>query len=322
MTSVSAFLWALDVDARQNVTSVSPDCLNQSIAPGSYRWLHIQCDGTDANEVMAHARLPGRVADTLAAPETRPRAFKMEHGTAVYLRGINKNPGSEPEDMISLRVWLSDNLIVTARRQGKRLQSVSDTRLQLEQQQIAYGPAELLNTLIANMADQTRETVDTMDDLLNQFELQDRIEKKQRIQLGVLRRQSAAIRRYLAPQRDALDALLRIEQSLSADQAHDLREQTDRFSRYVDDLELIRERAIVVLDEVRNRIADQQGMRMYVLSLVTAIFLPLSFLTGVFGMNVAGLPGTESPDAFNTLMTAMGALALVMLIAMLWRKWL
>ena len=61
---------------------------------------------------------------------------------------------------------------------------------------------------------------------------------------------------------------------------------------------------------------------MYVLSMVTAIFLPLSFLTGVFGMNVGGLPGTESQDAFTLLMGSMGVLAVIMLIAMLWKRWL
>jgi len=62
---------------------------------------------------------------------------------------------------------------------------------------------------------------------------------------------------------------------------------------------------MVLQDELRNLIAEQQGMRMYVLSLVTAIFLPLSFLTGVLGMNVAGLPGTQEPKAFFYLATAM-----------------
>jgi zinc transporter len=61
---------------------------------------------------------------------------------------------------------------------------------------------------------------------------------------------------------------------------------------------------------------------MYVLSMVTAIFLPLSFLTGVFGMNVGGLPGTESANAFLYLMLGMGALSICMLVAMLWKRWL
>jgi zinc transporter len=92
-------------------------------------------------------------------------------------------------------------------------------------------------------------------------------------------------------------------------------------TRYVEDLDLAKERAMVLQDELRNRIAEQQGMRMYVLSLVTAIFLPLSFLTGVFGMNVAGLPGTEEPKSFAYLATAMVILAIILLISMLWKKW-
>jgi zinc transporter len=55
--------------------------------------------------------------------------------------------------------------------------------------------------------------------------------------------------------------------------------------------------------------------------LVTAIFLPLSFLTGVFGMNVAGLPGTEEPNAFFYLAMAMLTVAIILLISMLWKKW-
>ena len=44
-------------------------------------------------------------------------------------------------------------------------------------------------------------------------------------------------------------------------------------------------------EELMNRIAQEQNARMYVLSIVAAIFLPISFVTGLFGMNVAGLPG-------------------------------
>jgi zinc transporter len=69
-------------------------------------------------------------------------------------------------------------------------------------------------------------------------------------------------------------------------------------TRYVEDLDLGKERAMVLQDELRNRIAEQQGMRMYVLFLVTAIFLPLSFLTGVLGI-----------------------MAIMLLISMLWKKW-
>ena len=61
---------------------------------------------------------------------------------------------------------------------------------------------------------------------------------------------------------------------------------------------------------------------MYLLAMVSAIFLPLSFLTGLFGMNVAGLPGLENPNAFNWLMFMMLAIGGVIMAVFWYKKWL
>ena len=184
------------------------------------------------------------------------------------------------------------------------------------------SPKALLLDLVLRLADVIHETLEEINDALLDFEEDYQLDKADRKVLSNLRRQSAAIRRFLAPQRDALDALLRFSSFLNEDQVFFLGEQSDRITRYVEDLDLARERAVLLQDELRNRIADQQGMRMYVLSMVTAIFLPLSFLTGLFGMNVGGLPGTDSPQAFTILIAGMLFLTIIMLIAMLWKKWL
>jgi len=109
---------------------------------------------------------------------------------------------------------------------------------------------------------------------------------------------------------------------LSSAQAFELQEQTDRIIRYVEDLDLVRERCLVLQEELMNRIAQEQNARMYVLSIVAAVFLPISFVTGLFGMNVAGLPGAETPTAFalvagTMLVMAGGSLAYFKL-----KKWL
>ena len=71
-----------------------------------------------------------------------------------------------------------------------------------------------------------------------------------------------------------------------------------------------------------NRIAQEQNARTYVLSIVAAIFLPISFITGLFGMNVAGLPGIEEPMAFNLVSFAMGAIVVGIVVYFRTRKWL
>lgn len=318
----SAFLWAYRVSDKGKIEPISPDALSDAVPEEGYLWVHLQSDTEDSAQLMQQLDLPQPVADALLALETRPRALSMMEGALIYLRAVNKNPDADPEDMVSLRLWLKGNLLVTARRKNRRLESVAAIREQLDAQHAPACPRALLIELVGNIADRIHDTVDNMDDMLVEFETREVLNKADRQTLATLRRQAATMRRFLAPQRDALEALQRLPGVLSQEQAFELREQSDRVTRYVEDLDLARERAIVLQDELRNRIADQQGVRMYVLSMVTAIFLPLSFLTGVFGMNVGGLPGTDSQDAFTLLMGAMGVLAVFMLIAMLWKRWL
>lgn len=321
-TADQAFLWAYDIGADGTIATVDQAAITTPVAPNTYRWVHLQSDESDAEQLLDTLALPSSVADSLMALQTRPRVLPIKEGALIFLRGINANPGADPDDMVSLRLWLTPTLMVTARRQNRRLMSVQDTREMIESGDAPATTAELLVTLLTRIADRIHDKIEDIDEQLAQYETADALNKQDRQQLAMLRRQTAIIRRHLAPQRDALDTLIRLPNLINDSLIFELRDQADRMTRYVEDLDLARERSLVLQDELRNQIADQQGIRMYVLSMITAIFLPLSFLTGVFGMNVAGLPGTEAPDAFTTLMMAMGGIAVVMLIAMLWKRWL
>jgi zinc transporter len=317
-----ALLWAYCIKSNGQAQELSRDQLPYQCAENEYLWVHLQSDMPDAMTMLKQLAVDEDVAAGLTAMETRPRAFAINGGALVFLRGINVNPGAEPEDMVSLRLWLNGNTIISARRHERKLLSVQDAREQVIKGAAPDSPAELLIAIVSKIADRISDILDDLDEGLISFEIAQSFNKQDRQALASLRRRSASMRRYLAPQRDALDSLFRLPGALKEDQAYDLREQADRMTRYVEDLDLARERTIVLQDELRNHIADQQGVRMYVLSMVTAIFLPLSFLTGVFGMNVAGLPGTDTPNAFSNLMIGMLVLAVFMLIAMVWKKWL
>ena len=71
-----------------------------------------------------------------------------------------------------------------------------------------------------------------------------------------------------------------------------------------------------------NRIAQEQNARMYLLSVVAAIFLPLTFVTGLLGMNVAGLPGTENPNGFLFSAAVMISLGIALGLYFKWKKWI
>lgn len=317
----NGLLWCYIIEPEQAARSCT---LEEVIAYRGlgFTWVHMQSDEVESAHTLNQLNLNKPQIDALCALDTRPKAQKIDEGMLVYLRGINRNPEADPEDMVSLRMWVKDNQIISLRRKDRRLLSILDVKKNIDLGIIPTSPNELMLDIVRRITDRISETVDELDDELTQFESLDVPQHESRIRLTCARRQAAAIRRYLAPQRDALDAITRISKNLSEQQIHNLRLEYDRMTRYVEDLDLAKERAMVLQDELRNRIAEQQGMRMYVLSLVTAIFLPLSFLTGIFGMNVAGLPGTENPQAFSWLGFSMIVIALGIVGYMVWKKWM
>lgn len=299
-----------------------PDMQRQ---PPGFDWIHMRSDAEDSIAYMQSMQLDPSLIEVLTASETRPRMQLLEGGVLINLRGVNTNPGADPEDMVSIRVWFNDRIVISSRRRGRRLLSVDDVRSAIANGVGPKTPAEFITMLVERLANRISDVVDSIDNDLTGIETQldeklDNVRKIQQ-QLSAMRKQTATVRRYLAPQREALSELYRSSMFLTPDDSQSIRYQTDRITLYVEDLDLARERALVLHAELENRIAEQQNSRMYLLSIVATIFLPLSFLTGVFGMNVAGLPGLENPQAFTILSVGMTVVAAVIIVYIWWKKW-
>ena len=251
-------------------------------------WVHLDITKQAAREwIERDESLPAVVVDTLLAGETRPRSVLTGDGLLIVLRGVNTNPGEDPEDMVSIRVWLEKDRVISTRR--RRLLSVIDMAAALDEGDGPQRPSELLAMLVDRLATRIGDFVDSIESRLDGIEddISTSAPHAVRLRLSPLRRQMASVRRFLAPQRDALDRLYRQPVDFIADKdAHVMREESDRITRYLEDLELARERAIVLQEELLSNMAQQQNSRMYVLSVVAAIFLPLTFITGLLGMNV------------------------------------
>jgi zinc transporter len=86
---------------------------------------------------------------------------------------------------------------------------------------------------------------------------------------------------------------------LSENDKAKLNETTNLLIRFIEELDSSIERAQIIQQTITNQVSEQLNQRMYVMSVVAALFLPLGFLTGLLGVNVGGIPGTESPYAFS-----------------------
>ena len=298
---------------------------DMQVGEGNFDWLHLSSDDPGAVEYMRGMGLGSKLIEPLSASETRPRMQLLEDGVLINLRGVNTNPGADPEDMVAIRIWFNEHIIVTGRKRTRRLLSIEDLRILIEEGKGPHHPGQFVAMLVEKLANRIGDVVDRIDEELTRVETEmdagmDNVRQIQQ-RLSELRKQTATIRRYLAPQREALAELYRNGLHLGEDDRYSLRYQTDRITNYVEDLDLARERALVLHGELQNKIAEQQNSRTYLLSIVATIFLPLSFLTGVFGMNVAGLPGMENPEAFLSLSVAMALLAALLVVYIWWRNW-
>ncbi len=319
-----SLLHALLLDREGGASAVAPADIEKWRPEDGLLWLHVNVADEPPSEWLQDSiGLADFVVEALTAGETRPRSLNVGDGLLTVLRGVNMNPGDDPEDMVSIRVWIERDRIVSTRR--RRLLSVQDLREQLEQ---GIGPTtsgEFLSALIGRLADRIGDFVDTIEENLSSIEEtgSDHSAQDRRRSLAVLRRQIAAVRRFIAPQRDALDRLYRNPGSLlSESETSSLREEADRVTRYLEDIDLARERAVVLQEELLNELAQLQNTRMYVLSIVAAIFLPLTFVTGLLGMNVGGLPGVDSPLGFLIALVVMVATSAATLIYFRFRNWL
>jgi zinc transporter len=286
-------------------------------------WLHFDYTHPDAEcWLMEESGLERVIADALVVEESRPRTTVINNGLLMSLRSINHHSEAKAEDMISLRIWIDNNRIITTRRH--KLAAAAELNTSLQQ---GHGPktagdflVKLLDLIVDGMADTISDFEDKMDDFESQ--ILDNQNPDLRFNLSQLRRQVIALRRYLSPQRDALGRLFIEKLSwLSADHHIEIHEVNDNVIRYIENLDAVRERATVTQEELISRVSEQLNTRMYVLSVITAIFLPLGFLTSLFGINVGGIPGSSDGNAFWLFMAFLALIIMFQVIIFKWKKW-
>ncbi|MBD1580716.1 zinc transporter ZntB [Pseudoalteromonas sp. S16_S37] len=242
----------------------------------------------------------------MTTDETRPRVTQAENGLLLFLRGVNLNPQQSPEDMVSIRCFVNEHILITCRK--RQLMSAQDIHNALKMGKGPKNIAELLSALVQRLTARMQDVIYQIDEQLDIFEdiLDNHDGQIDATVLSTTRRQTIALKRYLKPQKVAISELLECQLPWLDDvTAHKINEADNALSRYVEELESAIERAQVIQHSLSNQLSEQLNQRMYVMSVVAALFLPLGFLTGLLGVNIGGIPGTESPSAFALFVIAL-----------------
>ncbi len=296
------------------------DLNTHPIHGAAYRWLHFDLSDMALSGWSAQ-NLPALARRTLLADKTRPRMDMDAHGMAITLRGINLNEGEESADMVSLRIWMTADLIITVRRQ--RIFALEDLRDQVVANDAPHNPGHMLARITEGLVERLENIAFAREDSADDME-DDVYERDQQplADLAPLRREIIKFRRHVAP---LAEALLQVSQTdtdlIKDDLRHRLRDTASRCRWALEELSEVHDRLTAMadhLDTVQNARLERNGYR---LSVVAAIFLPLSFLTGLFGVNVGGMPGVQSGNAFLLLSLGMLLIGVVSAAVMRWLRW-
>ncbi|CAK0752501.1 zinc transporter [Azospirillaceae bacterium] len=296
-------------------------------------WIHLERDHPNAQDwVRTRSGIDPVFADVVLAEESRPRVEAVEDSLLIVLRGISRiAAGQESDlgigvDLVPIHLWVDWQRVISLRDSDHQLGALRDIR---NAHAVGKGPTRP-GALLVQIADKVvkdlepildgmDEEVDRLDDLLMHRDSESGV----RAALSDLRRRATHLRRYLSPQRDALNRLQHEEPSwlTGRDKVH-LREVADKIQRFIEYLDAIRDRATILHEDLSALISERIAKTSNRLGAMAALLLPPSLIAGLMGMNVGGIPGSDDPYGFWKTVLVMAFVSLCVLVVLKCKRWL
>ncbi len=289
-----------------------------------YDWYHLERNDPTIQAVFDADIYLDKIAErTLLAEDSRPRTILRDEDVLINLRGVNLNPGSKPEDMIGIRFFIQPTRIVSVEK--RPLKATHDIAKRLLIQPAPPTPGGFISNFAQAMIDRMSPTITDLNEEVD--ELEEKIEtgdtESSRPIVSELRRQAILLRRFLAPQRDALNSLSQQKLPwITSDDQLRLRDAADQATRVTEELDAVRERCAIVKDQLTDLRAEQMNNNMMILAVVSAVFLPLGLISGMMGINVGGMPWTESGMGFWYVTAIVIGIGIIQMIIFKLMKWI
>jgi zinc transporter len=262
-------------------------------------------------------------ADLISVPSTRSRCTVFDDKALVVLRVAR--PGAEPEDVGRqlLSLWLEKGRVIVAAEMN-----IVDFLGIAQWQRTRHAPtspADLVARLALRAADRMEPLTERLGLQLDEVEEELVMERLSdgRAKLAGLRRTLINMRRLVWPQRDVLTTLEIEELSFFSDRDRiRLREAAQRTARLGDEMQTLSERAGLVHEQLQDQRSEQMNRNMLILAAATVVLMPLTVVSGVLGMNVAGIPFADDPHAFWVVTVGLAVLGVGIYLWMHKLKWL
>ncbi len=288
-------------------------------------WIHLDYKDQENQEWLDEMRLDERVIENLLDADTSPRYFPTKKGILVVMRSINTQKSADVDDMVALHMWIEKKRILTLSH--RPIPAVRKVRSMLHKGVGPNSPSECFIELVKVMTEHIERTITQIADEVD--ELEERIiepesfrNKDIRKDLSQLRHKIVGLRRYIVPQRDVAKVLRSVTHPvLTEDDTNQLREIYLDMAKAVEDLNSARDHSTVTQEELDSKTNVSLNQTMYIMSIVIVIFTPLTFITGLLGANIGGIPFGQDERGFFIIALLLFFIAVLQLSVLKKMRW-
>src|SRR5262245_26180218 len=255
-----------------------------------------------------------------------PKIESYDRYLYVILHGIDFRVQEHWFATLDVDFFLGDTYLVTVHHAPSRsIQKLKEV-CQQHARILEEGPVALMHRIIDSMVDNYEPELDELEHEMNRLEEQAVLGVGNNLVVPILevKRDLSALRRVLIPQRDAIGRLARREfPIISNEMAYRFRDVYDHLVRYSDEVTIFQDRMTGILEGYLSAISNRLNQVMKVLTVVSTILLPMTVLTGLWGMNVMLPQFGGGPTAqFWWVVGIMGAITVVMLAVFRSKHWI
>jgi len=290
----------------------------------SLSWVHL--DGVNKSTQKWLQKevdyLDSLIIDALIAEETRPRIVRFEHGMLLILRGINEIKNSKTSEMVSVRMWIDNERVITI--QKRPMKSIFEIEKKINDGFKIKNSGEFLYNLITltlqNISEYIYATGEKIDEI--EQEVLNTRNMKYREIITHTRSQLTVSRRYLFPQKDVILSLRNCQYPWIDEYAiRHFQEDSDQIIHTIEEVDEVLMRSKILHDELSHALNEKINNNMFKLSMIAIIFMPLTFITSLFGMNFQKIPGAGNPNGFYITCIVMTILTIAQMVFYKKKDW-
>lgn len=247
--------------------------------------------------------------EDIVDPEQRPKFEQIDNGIFIILKHLI--PTSDKTEFLSeqISLILSENRLIvfqeypddTFKPLRDRMQQATSRLRQRKSDYLLYAIIDFITDHYFNVIDQCEERIQALEK-----EIVDHPAHDLKRSIYIIQQDIADVQRLILPVREAISSLLRTDHSLVSDKTKRyLRDVMDNLMQMIDLLHDQGDHLSSIRDLFMSEMTYRMTNVMMVLTVVTTIFIPLTFITSIYGMNFRHMPELEWPWAYGALWIVM-----------------